>query len=35
MSKLNDIDEADVSFSSLDSSDIVAMQIRQLGQFLL
>ena len=34
-SKLHDVDEADISFSSLDAAHVIAMQIRQFGQFFL
>ncbi len=34
-SELDDIDEADISFASLNPTYVVAMQVCQLGQLLL
>ena len=34
-SELHDVDEANISLSSLDAAHVIAMQIRQFGQFFL
>jgi hypothetical protein len=33
--QLDDVDKADVAFASLDSTDVVSMQVRQLRQVFL
>lgn len=35
MSKFDDIDQRDVSFATLDTTDVVAVQMCQLCEFLL
>lgn len=35
MRQFNDVDQADVAFASLDSTNVVSMQVRQLRQALL
>lgn len=35
VSESNDVEQADVAFATLDSPDIVSMQVRQLGKAFL
>lgn len=35
MSKLDDVEQRNVALAPLDSADVVAVQVRQLGEFLL